>query len=221
MVNFISKFTPHVSDVTEPLRELTKKSVKFHWTDRHEKAFNNLKYQLSNSDTLQYYDVTKPVTLQVDASQKGLGAVLYQDKGPVAYASKAMNDTQQHYAQIEKELLAIVFGCKRFHQYIYGKHVVIETDHKPLEAIFNKPLSQAPSRLQRMLLQLQGYDIELVYKKGTEMYIADALSRAFPPTIIIDDFEREIAEDKSVHLMSSTAYCNRPQSRGNQGTHEE
>jgi len=130
--------------------------------------------------------------MQVDASQKGLGAVLYQDKGPVAYASKAMNETQQNYAQIEKELLAIVFGCKRFHQYIYGKRVVIETDHKPLEAIFNEPLSQAPSRLQRMLLQLQGYDIDLMYKKGTEMYIADALSRAFPPEIVIDDFEREI-----------------------------
>ena len=123
--------------------------------------------------------MTKPITLQVDASQKGLGAALIQDQGPVAYASKAMNETQQRYAQIEKELLAIVFGCKRFHQYIYGKHVIIETDHKPLESIYNKPLSQAPSRLQRMLLQLQEYDIELRYKKGSEMYLADALSRAF------------------------------------------
>lgn len=205
MVNFISKFTPRVSDVTAPLRELTKKDIEFHWTETQETAFNNLKDQLANSETLQYYDVTKSVTLQVDASQKGLGAVLYQDKGPVAYASKAMNDTQQNYAQIEKELLAIVFGCKRFHQYIYGKHVVIETDHKPLEAIFLKPLSQAPSRLQRMMLQLQGYDIELVYK-CSEMYIADALSRAFPKDIVTDNFEREIAEEKCIHLMSTEAY---------------
>ena len=117
-----------------------------------------------------------------------------------------MNDTQQNYAQIEKELLAIVFGCKRFHQYIYGKHVVIETDHKPLEAIFLKPLSQAPSRLQRMMLQLQGYHIELVYKKGSEMYIADALSRAFPKDIVTDNFEREVAEEKCIHLMSTEAY---------------
>jgi len=206
MVNFIAKFTPRISDVTAPLRDLTKKNIAFHWTDRQETAFTNLKKQLSNSETLQYYDVTKSVTLQVDASQKGLGAVLYQDKGPVAYASKAMNETQQNYAQIEKELLAVVFGCKRFHQYIYGKHVTIETDHKPLEAIFNKPLSQAPSRLQRMLMQLQGYDINLKYKKGTEMYIADALSRAFPTDIIVDDFETEMTEEKCVHLMSSKAY---------------
>ena len=131
---------------------------------------------------------------------------MYQDKGPVACASKAMNETQQHYAQIEKELPAIVFGCKKFHQYIYQKHVVVETDHKPLEAIFHKPLSQAPSRLQRMLLHLQGYDIELMYKKGAEMYIADALSRAFPSDIIEDDFEREIAEERCIHLMSIKAY---------------
>lgn len=117
-----------------------------------------------------------------------------------------MNETQQNYAQIEKELLAVVFGCKRFHQYIYGKHVTIETDHKPLEAIYNKPLSQAPSRLQRMLMQLQGYDITLKYKKGTEMYIADALSRAFPTDIIVDDYETEMNEEKCVHLMSCKAY---------------
>ena len=206
MVNFISKFSPRVSGVTAPLRELTKKDIEFHWTEKQETVFNNLKAQLANSETLQYYDVTKPVTLQVDESQKGLGAVLYQEKGPVAYASKAMNDTQQNYAQIEKKLLAIVFGCKRFHQYIYGKHVVFETDHKPLEAIFLKPLSQAPSRLQRMMLQLQGYDIELVYKKGSEMYIADALSRVFPTDIVTDNFEREIAEEKCIRLMSTEAY---------------
>ena len=106
---------------------------------------------------------------------------------------------------MEKELLAIVFGCKRFHQYIYGKHVV-ETDHKPLEVIFHKLLSQALSRLQRMLLHLQGYDIELICKKGAEMYIADALSRAFPSVIIVDDFKREIAEERCIYLMSTKAY---------------
>ena len=68
MVNFISKFSPRVSDVTAPLRELTKKDIEFHWTEKQETVFNNLKAQLANSETLQYYDVTKPVTLQVDAS---------------------------------------------------------------------------------------------------------------------------------------------------------
>ena len=179
MTNFIAKF----------LRELIKKNNEFDWLETHEQAFVTLKNLIVQSETLRYYDVSKAVILQVDASQAGLGAALIQEHGPVTYASKAMNDTQCRYAQIEKELLAVVFGCKRFHQYVYGKPVVIESDHKPLEAIFKKPLSQAPSRLQKMLLQLQAYDITLVYNKGSEMYIADALSRAYPPEVIHEQFE--------------------------------
>ena len=85
-----------------------------------------------------------PTKLSVDASFKGLGAVLLQDGHPVAYASKALTDSQQNYAQIEKEILAVVFGCTRFHEYIYGMPTVeVETDHKPLEAILKRPLHQA------------------------------------------------------------------------------
>ena len=146
------------------------------------------------------------MTLQVDSSMKGQGAALIQDQGPVAYASKALNDTQQRWAQIEKELFSILFGYRRFHQHVYGKHVSIETDHKPLEYIFNKPLAQAPSRLQKMLLQLQAYDIEVHYKKGTETYLADALSRAFPPDIYEEDYEKEMNDQKFVHLMSTQSH---------------
>ena len=206
MVNLIAKFAPNISDVTAPLRELIKKNVAFYWLETHEKAFRDLQHLLTDPATLRYYDVAGPMTLQVDASQNGLGAALIQNQGPVAYASKAMNDTQRRYAQIEKELLAVVFACKRFHQYVYGKTITVESDHKPLEAILKKPLSQAPSRLQKMLMQLQAYDINLVYKKGSEMYIADALSRAFPPEIIPEQFEEDIASERFIHLMSSESY---------------
>ena len=199
MVNFIAKFAPKVSNVTAPpppLRELIKKNVAFHWLETHDRAFEELKRVLTDSETLRYYDVTKGVALQVDASQHGLGAALLQDDGPVAFASRAMNDTQRRYAQIEKELLAIVFGCKRFHQYVYGKTITVETDHKPLECIFRKPLSQAPSRLQKMLMQIQEYDIKLVYKKGCEMYLTDALLRAFPPELVHEHFEADIDSER-------------------------
>ena len=186
--------------------KLIKKHVTFHWEQVHEKAFNDLKSLLSNPDCLRYYDVKKPVTLQVDASHGGVGAALIQDEGPVAYASKAMNETQQRWAQIEKELFAVLFACKRFHQYVYGKPVTVESDHRPLEFIFRKPLSHAPPRLHKMLLQLQEYDINLVYKKGKEMYLADALSRAYPPEIIYEDFERDIDSEKSIHLMSKHSH---------------
>ena len=90
-----------------------------------------------------------------------------------------MSDTQQRYAQIEKELLAIVFACEKFHQFIYGKQVDVETDHKPLVNIFKKSLNDCPMRLQRMLLRLQQYDLRMIYAKGTKLNVADMLSRAY------------------------------------------
>ena len=128
---------------------------------------------------LAYYDADEELTLQVDASSTGLGAALIQGGRPVAYASKALTPTQQKYAQIGKELLAIVFGCAKFAEYVVGRDTTVETDHKPLEAIIKKPLHAAPLRLQRMLVQLQHYPgIQLVYKRGVSLHLADALSRA-------------------------------------------
>lgn len=127
---------------------------------------------------MRFYDVSKPVTLTCDASFGGVGAACLQDGILVACASRSLTKTEQNYAQIEKELLAVIFACNKFHDYILGKNVTVETDHKPLEIIFKKPLLTAPMRLQRMMLQLQRYDLSLVYKKGSQLFIADALSRA-------------------------------------------
>ncbi len=105
--------------------------------------------------------------------------MLRQEGQPVAYGSKALTDCQKRNAQIEKELLPIVFGCEKFYQYLYGRHVHVEGDHKPLEVIFKKSLLSAPARLQRMLMILQKYSLEVKHKPGKEMHIADALSRVF------------------------------------------
>lgn len=92
--------------------------------------------------------------LQCDAFETGLGATLLQEGQPVAYASRSFTDTERTYAQIEKELLAIVFGAEKFNQYTCGRKVVVESDHKSLEVIYQKPFVAAPKRLQRMLLRL-------------------------------------------------------------------
>ncbi|KAJ8008834.1 hypothetical protein DPEC_G00082540 [Dallia pectoralis] len=143
----------------------------------HQQAFDRLKSCLSSAPVLSYYDVRKPVTLTCDASCYGLGAACLQEERPVAYASRTLTDTETRYAQIEKELLAVVFACTKFKDYVYGKPTVIETDHQPLVTILKKPIHTAPARLQ-MLLQLQAYDITLVHKKGKHIYPADTLSRA-------------------------------------------
>ena len=193
MVNYVAKFLPNVSEVTAPLRELLKKNEHWQWKSAHTDSFNKIKEMLISKQCLAFYDVKREVTLQVDACKTGLGAALIQDGKSVAYASRSMTSAQRNYAIIEKELLAVLFGCERFHQHIYGKKVQVQSDHKPLESIMKKPLSSAPARLQRMLLRLQKYDITLTHKPGKEMVLADTLSRAHT-----EETGEEIPEEEMV-----------------------
>ncbi len=147
---------------------------------------------------LKYFDLKKVVILSVDASAEGLGAVLLQEGQPVAFGSRSLTECQKRYAQIEKELLAIVYGCEKFHKYIYGKTVQMETDHKPLETIFKKSLQKVPPRLQRMLMSLQLYDLHVSYKPGKELYIADTLSRAY----LKEQTEPLLEDELQVHSLS-------------------
>ena len=98
---------------------------------------------------------------------------------------------QMNYSQIEKELLTQVFGVERNHQFVYGWKVKLWSDNKPLEPISKKPLATAPKRLQRLLLRLQQYDVEIRYKPGPEMYLADTLSRTYLPTTAHSPAEEE------------------------------
>ena len=113
----------------------------------------------------------------MDASLRGLGACLIQDGKPIAFASKSLTGAESRYANIERELLAIIFACIWFNTYLQGHRFTVQSDHKPLEMIHLKSMHNAPPCLQRMLLQLQKYDMETKYKPGSEMLLADALSR--------------------------------------------
>ena len=178
-VNYLSRFLPRLSDLCEPLRRLTDNNAEWKWTKVHDEAVKMIKHLISCAPLLRYYRLEDEVTIQCDASQTGLGTVLLQNGQPVAYASRSFTKTEQRYAQIEKECLAIVFLCERFSQYLLGRNkITVQSDHKPLETIFKKPLFSAPKRLQRMLLRLQGYSLDVKYKQGCKMYIADFLSRS-------------------------------------------
>ncbi|XP_063607727.1 uncharacterized protein LOC134782233 [Penaeus indicus] len=149
MVTYMSPFIPNLADETAPL----------------------------GNATLVHFNPNKPIVIQVDASQKGIGAALMQNDKPIAYASKSLSETVQRYANIERELLAVVFGCERFHTYVYGKAFQVESDYKPLEIIQLKNLTTAPPRLQHMLMRLQHYDVTIRYKPGKDLLLADGLSR--------------------------------------------
>ncbi|PIK42442.1 hypothetical protein BSL78_20701, partial [Apostichopus japonicus] len=102
-----------------------------------------------------------------------------QQGQPVTFSSRALTTAETRYSQIEKELLALIFGLERNHQFTYGRKIKLWTDHKPLVSISKKQITTAPKRLQRLLLRLVQYDVDIVYKPGKEMYLADTLSRAF------------------------------------------
>ena len=117
-INYLAKFLPKLSEVAQPLRDLTRANAQFIWSRQHDKAFEDMKKLVVQHPVLKYYDVSEEVTLQCDASERGLGATLMQKGQPVAFASRTLSTTEQRYAQIEKECLAIVFGCEKFSQYI-------------------------------------------------------------------------------------------------------
>lgn len=184
MVNYLQKFSPKLSDATAPLRKFLQDHVMFQWIpDIHQSSFDKMNKFLTTAPIVKYFNPKEEVELQCDASEKGLGACLLQNGQPVAYASRSLTSMEQQYAQIEKETLAIVFGTQKFDQYVYGRKTKVQTDHKPLESIFKKSILSAPKRLQRMMLRLQRYDLDVSYKKGAHMYLADTLSRAYLQTV--------------------------------------
>ena len=179
MVTYLSKFIPQLSETSQPLRDLTKQDKEFLWSTQHDKAFNILKEKIASPPCLKYFDVDDECSLETDASEYGLGAVVTQQGHPIAYASHTLNETERRYSQIEKECLALVFGCQRFDHYLVGREkVTAYCDHKPLETILARPINAAPKRIQRMMLRLQRYRLNVVYKKGAQMFISDHLSRS-------------------------------------------
>lgn len=184
-MNYFAKFIKNYAKVVAPLYELLRKGERWHWSKERREAFKEAKDRLISHDVLCHYDSETPIKVTCDASPFGLGAVLFHvfpggEQRPVAYASRALTRAERNYSQLDREALGLVFGVKEFHQYIYGRHFILETDHKPLTYIFGskKGLPQmAASRVQRWAVFLAGYDFEINYLQGKDNGPADALSR--------------------------------------------
>ena len=200
MVKYLAKFLPDLSDISEPIRRLTHKDTEWYWSPECSEAFNKIKEMLTHAPVLKFFDPNTPTEGQGDASDNGLGFALLQNGQPVSYASRALRPAETRYSQIEKELLAQVFGLERNHYYVYGRRITLWTDHKPLVSIYKKPLSAAPKRLKRLLTRLKQYDVEIRYKPGKEMYLADTLSRAYLPICKQTPLEEEL---ETIHMIDS------------------
>ena len=120
---------PQFCSVYEPIHPMLEWIGIWQWTSSHEQAFTKLKEIIHEDLTLRYFDPSIPSVNEVDSSSNGLGAALSQNGKPVVFASKSLADTEKRYANIERELLRVVFRCERFHTYIYGKPVSVKSDH--------------------------------------------------------------------------------------------
>ena len=164
MANFSSRFVPNYSEKTRKLRELLPKNTKWRWTHVHEEAFDELKKSLQANTVLGCFNVKAPPKIIVDASSWGASVMLvqFQDDSEkvIAYSSRSLTETEKRYSQIERECLAIYFGCFRFQMYITGKAFTVCSDHTPLMHIFNNLKRTAPFRIERMRLKLQGFSFK-------------------------------------------------------------
>ena len=148
------------------------------FSNTKERAFEKMKTLVSEAPVVFFYDHANEITVHHDASQTGLGAAVLQEGQPLAFGSRALTDTETRYAQIEKEMLAVVWSLEKFNQYTYGRKVNVISDHKPLECIVKEALANSPKRLQGMMIRLQKYDVDLMYVPGKNLHLADTLSRA-------------------------------------------
>ncbi|KAK9876430.1 hypothetical protein WA026_012743 [Henosepilachna vigintioctopunctata] len=179
LVGYYRKFIPNFSKISKPLTVCLKKEAKINIDDpKYIEAFQICKRNLLNDPILKYPDFEKPFVLTTDASGYAIGSILSQGNPPndfpIAFASRTLNEAETRYSTIEKELLAIVWSCKYFRPYLFGRKFTIYTDHKPLCWLFS--LKEPNSRLMRWRIKLEEFDYEIKYKKGSNINV-DALSR--------------------------------------------
>ena len=167
MAQYIARYIPNFAAITAPLRELTKKDSPWKWGQAQAQALSELKVALTNSHTMTYFNPSRPTEVLVDASPKGLGAILTQGGRIISYGSRALSDVESRYSQTEREMLAVIWGVEHFHLYLYGARFTVKTDHKPLLGVF-KSHRPASARIERWRIRLMPYDLDLVYRPGKD-----------------------------------------------------
>ena len=165
--------------ITEPLVNLTRKGVKFKWTDSCQHSFEKLKNVLTSEQVMAHPDPTRPHMLYMDACDVAIGAILTQknDEGKlrvVQYISHSLPVVQRRWATIEKEAYAVVYALQKLRPYLMGADFTIYTDHKPLKSLFTKTM--ANTKIQRWAILLAEYGAQIEYIRGPNNVKADALS---------------------------------------------
>lgn len=202
MINYLGQYIPNLATTMKPMTDLLSEDAEWAWGPAQEDAYKCIKDTLTSAPVLAYYNPNLQTTVSADASSYGLGAVLMQKHGkvlkPIAFASRTMSPTEKRYAQIEKECLAAVWACEKFHRYLCGLDSFrLITDHKPLVPLINATdLDRVPIRCQRLLMRLMRYNPIAEHEAGTNIPVADLLSRQ--PQREINNIT--ITEDVECHI---------------------
>ena len=189
-VNYYGSFIHDLSTKLSPLNQLLRKGVKFHWTKECQESFDLIKRNLCTAPVLAHYDPKLPLVVACDASPYGVAAVLshrYQNgsEKPIAYASRTLTQAEKNYAQVDREALAVVYGVKKFHEYLYGQKFILVTDNRPVTHIFSPQKSTpgiAAARIQRWAVFLGAHQYSIEHRPAAKHSNVDGLSRLPVPT---------------------------------------
>ncbi|CAI2734266.1 unnamed protein product [Schistosoma spindalis] len=203
MINYYSHFVPNMHTLRAPMNALLTKNTKWNWNKECQVSFEKVKQILASDLLLTHYDPKLELVVAADASDYGIGAVILHkfpngSQKAIFHASRTLTVAEKNYSQIEKEALALVFAVRKFHKMLYGRKFTLQTDHRPLLAIFGSKKGipiHAANRLTRWATMLLGYDFELLYKPSACMGHADGLSR-----LIANN--RKLEEDSVVASIS-------------------
>lgn len=194
-ISAYSKFIPDIRKIRAPFDELLQKGKRWSFNEKCKENFKKFKEILTSDICLTQFNPELPIIVAGDASNDGLGAIIMHafpdgSRKVIQYASRSLAPAEKNYSQIEKEGLALVFACNRFHRFIYGRKFLLETDHKPLLSIFGSkkgiPVYTA-NRLMRWSLNLMMYDFDIKYVSTNSFGYADVLSRLINNTKVPDE----------------------------------
>jgi hypothetical protein len=174
LTGYYCKFVQNYGRITSPLTALTKKDA-FSWTSEETQAFEKLKEAMSKALVLTTPDFTKTFIVECDASRNGIGVVLMQEGRPLAFQSHPLKGKDLHKPIYEKEMMEILHALKQWRPYLIGSHFEVKTNHDSLKYFLEKILSLEEK--QKWVTKMLGYDFEIIYKKGKQNFVADALSR--------------------------------------------
>lgn len=185
LINYYHRFFENLGTKLEPLHKLLRSGNKWVWDKNCENSFNALKREMASDKILVHYSPKLPLILATDASPIGVGAVISHkmpdgSEKPIQFASQTLNTCQRKWSQIDREAYAIIFGVKKFFDYLYGREFTLFTDNRPLTHILAPekclPVLSA-TRMQHYAVFLQGLNYKIKYRSSKENANADAFSR--------------------------------------------